>query len=231
MWFTDGKGNKVNTENSKPGISSGQMHDKGSDIITEGDKTFKKIQVFKFDNLPEDVQQKVIEKYRNNMSDDDWYSQDEGLIYDAKTKIAGYEIFKNVFPKHWSVGYGHMWVQFDLEIKDENKFKEEFGISNGLWKKISVEFDNGDRTTEENTRIKFYDETGDEIEEGHNYNHEELSKAELHEIDDARKKFDDLMQDAVINLNKSYEYQQSDEAIIENIKANDYDFDEDGDMV
>jgi hypothetical protein len=35
MWFTDGKGNKVNTDSSKTGINSSQMHEKGSDLVDD----------------------------------------------------------------------------------------------------------------------------------------------------------------------------------------------------
>jgi hypothetical protein len=54
MWFTDSKGNKVNTENSKPGISSGQFHSKDSDVVSDTihDKSVIDVSDFVYTDAP-----------------------------------------------------------------------------------------------------------------------------------------------------------------------------------
>ena len=50
-------------------------------------------------------------------------------------------------------------------------------------------------------------------------------------VQNAMIKFDKMMDDALDNLEKAYEYQCSDENIIEVAEANDYEFDENGNQI
>lgn len=232
------EGGKTKPRHEKKGITEDQMSVsvKGNNdtIVVEKKpvKRTKEIEVYKIDDAPDEIKEKIINKFRNMMAtnQDDFFKEDQGILY-LKHKphdIIGYEIFKGEIPKYYNVGYGHEYIQFELKIKDEEKFRKAFGISKSLWDKIDVRFVNPD---DHNTKIEFVDIYGDEIEEGHDYNNTNLSKSELHELDDVRKLFDDLMDNSLTNLRNNYEHQYSDEGITEQIQANDYDFDKYGDIV
>lgn len=57
-----------------------------------------------------------------------------------------------------------------------------------------------------------------------------LTKRDWNELTHAQHLFDELMEDATKNLRDNYEYQFSDESIIDTINANDWRFDEYGDI-
>lgn len=59
---------------------------------------------------------------------------------------------------------------------------------------------------------------------------EVLTKDQFEKIQRATTKWDDLMHDAWVSLRDNYEYQYSDEAVKDTIRANEYDFDEYGNL-
>ena len=199
-------------------------------------RTYK---VWSYDKAPEEVKQKILENWRNNISgQDNWYAEDDGILTSKDQKIIGYEIFSGNMPKYWNVGYGHRWIQFELSIKDVEKFKKAFSIKDSLWNKIDVGFDN--KHGESNTQIEFRDEIGGDMIDldesydnyikyiGDEYKVDAITKTEFEELQKVKEKFDDLMHQSSINLENNYESEFTDESIIDSINSNDYRFTEDG---
>jgi len=110
------------------------------------------------------------------------------------------------------------------------------GVPESLRKKIDFGFVNeGERTTE----LKVYDETGDTITDGDDYDeykkyanedYDILTKSEFEKVQQAIEKWSDLMHNAWVGLRDSYEYQFTDEALKEDAISNDYEFNEDGEI-
>lgn len=216
---------------------------KKSDSKNADGSVFKQIKVWKFDDAPPDLQEKIIEKNRdiNVKYEDNFWADYDGIIYDKQTNIADYDVFNNYGKKYYDLDRGQ-YIQFpDLEIKDEKKLAEMLGIPESLRKKISFNFTS---ERENNTELEFYDEeNGETIRDDDTYedyikyvNDEdrafstELSKSEFEKLQKAIEKWSDLMHDAWKSLRDNYEYQFTDEAIKETIEANDYTFNEDGEI-
>ena len=221
---------------------------------------FKQTRVWKFEEAPDDLKEKIIEKLRNNKfeENDDFFAQDEGIIFDKDEKKDGHDIgLKNLFPSRWDVGgnRGDDFIQFDeLEIDNKKKFVDYLGLSKDLrageqLAKIDVEFRN-DRESN-NTALQFTDVNGSNIslagdrgalfehygeeddlpEDEKMFNKEDVpTQEEFDSMLRAHDKFADLMDDALIHLRNNYDFQFTDEALEEDATANEYDFDEDGNI-
>lgn len=221
---------KTNPENSNP-------DSKRANDLKEQKQRFKQLPIWKYDDADEELKQKILDNWRNKYSaQDTFYAQDDGILYSKDQKIVGYEIFNGNIPKYWDVGSGHEYIQFELDIKDNEKFKKAFGITDSLWNKIDVHFEN---ERENNTQIYFTDVEGNridlegDIQEINKYLDDPESKLAGFEFINLMKtesKFNDLIDDALINLRGNYEAEFEDENIIATIKANEYDFDEDGNI-
>ena len=199
-------------------------------------RTYK---VWHYEDAPEEVQEKILENWRNNYSGQDtFYAEDEGILYDTKENFAGHEAFKNVIPKYWDLEGGRQFIQFELEIKDEKKLASYLGIPEKLRNKIDFHFEN-DR--EANTRIYFTDVMGSTIDltdDIHSYDDKdnfydvsEEDKPTLNEFRlllQAHDKWMDLMDMSLKHLIADYEWEFSDEYIEEHVKSNEYFFNEDG---
>jgi len=92
-----------------------------------------------------------------------------------------------------------------------------------------------------NTRLQFTDvngsnislehdtASGDEHYSGMDFEKEDIpTHNEILLMLQAHDKFADLMDDSLVNLRRNYEYQFSDEALIEDAEANEFEFTEDG---
>lgn len=194
--------------------------------------------IFKFENAPEDVKDKILEKNRDINIVDEWWSDYDGLIYDKKSGISDYEALSNYNKKYYDLDRGQ-YIQFpDLKVKDDKKFAEMLGLPESLINKIDFHFES---VRENNTELEIKDlGTYEDINKHTKYSDyikytneedERLSEKEFNQVKKAIEKWSDLMDDAWSNLRDSYEHQQSDEAIIDTINANEYDFDEDGNIV
>ena len=215
-------------------------HKSGS---TEGIKMkqrFKKVKIWKFEDAPEDLKEKILEENRAiNVEFDDFWADFDGLIYDKETKIADHEVFSHYGKKYYDLDRGQ-YLQFpDLEIKDEKKFAKMLGIPKSIADRIDFNFINeGERNTE--LRVKdlgTYEDITDETEYEDYKKYagiqsfdveKKLTKTEFEKIKNAIEKWSDLMHQAWVTLKENYEYQYTDEAVKDTIIANDYDFDEDG---
>ena len=121
---------------------------------------------------------------------------------------------------HFSFGVKYLDASESLIINDEYMFLRWLGIPKGM-------IDNVFYTIEtEGTR---YPDTIIEFVE--NDSGIEFTKEQNEILDKAVKKFSDHMTDVLNSLEESYEYYFTKEAILEDIQANEWEFDEDGNIV
>lgn len=200
-------------------------------------RTYK---VWSFQNAPEELKQKILDKNRNiNLEHDDFWADYDGIIYDKDTKISDYDVFSNYNKKYYDLDRGQ-YIQFpDLQIKDDKKLAKMLGIPESIRTRIDFKFQN---ERERNTELVIYDlGTYDDITKDTTYEdylkyysiqspdiEKKLTKSEFEKIQKAIEKWSDLMQQAWVSLRNNYEYQMSDEAVKETLIANEYKFNEDG---
>lgn len=234
--FKDSSGNFHPTGNSGTSSKQKSITPDGSRIKT------LKFKVWKFDDAPDDVQEKIIEKLRQEKSEfgDLNFTQDEGLIFDEDEKKGANDIgLKTAFPKHFDVdsNLGIDFVQFDLDIEDEDKFAKYLGIDKKLQNKINFRFMNDNKRDPDNTTLEIITPSGEVIDtdtEDESLIADskfEVSPKEFTKIFNAIIKFDNLMSATLRHLRDNYEDQFTDETLEEDARANDYDFDEDGGIV
>mgnify|MGYP000356020300 CR=1 FL=1 len=215
------------SHSGQPGDSPGNSDGSSENVRDDNndDKTFS------YDQASKELQHKIIEKLRHTQSNsgDDFYAQDEGILYDTESKpqFAGHDIFKNVMPKYWDLDGGRKFIQFDLEIKNSEELRKYLEVSKSVWEQVEPSFENKSET---NTMITFTDDYGSDLDEMEN-DAEGLSGSEIQELHYAQKKWNELMDKSLKHLDSNYEYHLSDKALIENAQSNDYEFDEDGDIV
>jgi len=231
--------------------SSGKFHPTGNKGTSSKQKSIQpdgsrikniKHKVWKFDDAPDDVQEKIIEKLRQEKFEfgDDFFTQDEGLIYDEDEKKGANDIgLKTAFPEHYDVSSnrGTDFVQFDLEIEDEDKFAKYLGIDKKLQDKINFRFMNDNKRDPDNTTLEIITPSGEVVDT--NTEDEsliadskfEVSPKEFTKIFNAIIKFDNLMSATLRHLTDNFEDQFTDERLEEEARDLDYDFDEDGGIV
>ena len=242
MGFHTGKHGKVYNDDKpthgSPGSNPGN-NDGSSSTYRDDDKD----DVYSYDEAPQELKDKIIEKLREREYEygSDWFADYDGAIYDQKTQIADYDVFDNYSKKYYDLDRGQ-YIQFpDLEVKDDKMFAKMVGINEALRQKVAFNFESENT---DNTKLTFFDErTGDEIDFRNNMDYEDykkysygdkdtiLSKKEFEALDKASEKWDDLMHEAWKGLRDNYEYQFTDEALKERAISNEYDFDENGDIV
>lgn len=236
------KNKKFHPINNKKGVRKSRDQNaktQGVRLKRSDGSRIKKIKIWKFDDAPKELQEKILEKNRdiNVGFGDDFWADYDGIIYDRKTNIGDYDVFENYGNKYYDLDRGQ-YIQFpDLQIKDEKKLAKMLGIPESLQLKVDFNFvSEGERTTE----LEFTEEStlevvreDDTYEDYLKYVDKEdksLTKADWEKLQKAISKWSDLMHQAWVSLRDNYEYQFTDEAVKETLIANDYDFDEDGDM-
>jgi len=176
-------------------------------------------EVFKFDELSTEAQQKAIEKqYDINVRDFEWWDSD-GLLDLSSDEMKRLKIklskewWKSDKPKDdrgniigeypaytglikYDIGEfdidRRQYVQFEnIEIIDEDIFRKLLGIPVKTWKKVDYWFSNPQG--EYNTEIGFEA-------------HEDLTLREEEIMQKASDIWDDKVHDAYVSLNKEYEY-------------------------
>ena len=199
------------------------------------------LKLYKFDELSEEVQAKVIEKNRDINIHDDWH---EFIIEDwinEEMPSRGFNATKIYYSGFWSQGDGAMFVYHGIK----NDLLKEF-VDNIL---IGTEHLSPMRKQWILNNVSI---SAVGVHRGY-YNHEkscshsiywEVDNGDLHWDTNFYKwlesfgddfeafitdKYEDICQDLYRTLEKEYEYFTSDEQIIEALRCNDYDFTEDGD--
>ena len=228
----DGKFRPTVWSPKKNGIKKGSI-----DSSTTSNNTKYKLQeYYHFDDLSESAKEKALEDARISFADG--YNNDfidyDGQIYDsnAKPHFNGDDVFKEVRPVNYEIdgNRGNDYVQYDLDFKEggEKRLMKYLGIPKSLQDKISIGFRNSNDNTiyKHNTDIIFFDDDGMEyITYGNT--HDKTYQA-LH---NAEEKWYNLMDNALDGLVKNAQYQYSDEAMKDNIEANEWQFDKEGNVV
>lgn len=191
----------------------------------------KIINYYKIDDkdLPDDLKEKILDKLRQN-DYDNWFAEDE--------YICEPEVFHGFAPTAWDLDRGN-YIQFEfgtcansnpdedmLDVAALDALRKWLGIPKTTWDKVDHIFINEDH---HNTYLAFTDaESGDPIHPIHPL---EIYPWDFKFLEDAIKKFDEMMDKALVTLREAYEYQISDENIIDMAEANDWEFDESGEIV
>ena len=206
----------------------------------------KTISYWKLDDedIPFALKEMIMERLRDGMCEDNWYAQD-GYLCEP-------EVFHGFVPTSYDIGYTQSgnYIQFEFGYADCDKrlqeLREWLEIPNSTWKKIDVFFKNDEHN---NTSIEFDSSKNQSFESGENllsdymygdgsytWDENNLIKEGFYPWDttflrEAMIKFDKMMDKALDNLEKAYEYQCSDENIMAIAEANDYEFDENGNQI
>jgi len=191
--------------------------------VKEKKYEIRRYKVYSFENLTKESQEKALENYRywavenENLVDQDDFLMDMGLK-EKTLEVARRKVGQGNTLFVWKTAYYNLdrqnYLQFvELEVRDDEAFRQELGVSKKTWDKVHYNFDNsGEKDTEIN--FESYDT--------------ELTNKEKNELQNAHSNFDVLMKKAKENLKNDYEYRMSDEYLIEGFKANDYKFTEQG---
>lgn len=166
------------------------------------------INLFKFDELSEEAKNVAIENFRESCLDEEWYC----FIYeDAKQvgiKIESFDIYR-----------GEISINLNYSLEDTAyKIIFEHGEYCDTYKAAKSFLDN-----KSNLVTKY--SNGVDLERVSEENYDLYDE----EIEEFEQDFRNDLENAYLSiLRNEYEYQQSDEYIIEYIQANEYDFTEDG---
>jgi len=188
--------------------------------------------VYKFNELQDDQKEKAIENLRDINVEYEWYdySFDD---YKAIAKILGINIDKIYFSGFCSQGDG---LCFEGSFQYAKGWKRELTTYAGevTENKNNKEIHALGQQLQELQRQAFYGVYGTVKQRGH-YQHSgctsfSLDHDEYREFDDEdfKQAYRELMDTFYHMLRKEYEYLTCDEAVIETIKCNDYNFDENG---
>jgi hypothetical protein len=189
-------------------------------------KVIKKT-VYEFNELPEDIQDEVVEKLYDINVDYEWWDMD-GLLDLSKSEMKERKISKREYgglmfsydKLYFNIERGRSWyIQFErLVVNNENVFRKWLRIPKKLWEKVDYEFPSPARNS--STTIEFSE----------NYIYCDFTEKQQQILDRAKEIFDDKIDEALNILEKQYNYLTSREAIVETIEANEYWFNENGDI-
>lgn len=191
----------------------------------------KTIDLYEFDELPDNIKAKVLDKNRYINVDGDWwydydgktgFSSDEIKKYDLDIEEAGDLL--NFDKVYFDLGRG-WYIQFDgASFAHDETARRFLGVPEELWEVVRWEFSNKNYSGSSHGTTKI------EYEHVDSYGFYQFTPEEVEILDRAVERFAEKMEEALRNLEKDYEYQTSDEAIIETILANEYTFRADGKM-
>jgi len=195
----------------------------------------KTINYYKIDDedLPEDLKEKILDKLRETNSYDNWFAEDEYLCEP--------EIFHEFAPTAWDIDRGS-YIQFEFEQSDTFPYimlsptdlRQWLELPLTTWDKVNYDFINDEY---HNTKLEFRDaENGLELDEynvnvSEQYDHPTIYPWDIKLLQEAVEKFDRMMDKALVTLREAHEYQISDENMISMAEANDWEFDESGEIV
>lgn len=180
------------------------------------------------EDIPEDVKSRAIEHMTEMLSQegDTFYADYDGYFPDEIDRILGHPK-----PMYWDLDRGS-YIQFDLELsimsKDWNKnwikdleiFRKWLKIPKRTWDKIDLGF-SFENVYENNTKLEF-----------NTMYMEDLTKKDEEYMERASEIFSDAIHDTLVSLQNSYEYYMYDEEHhIEMAIANDWCFNESGNLV
>ena len=187
--------------------------------------------VYTFENLPEESKKKALEKYRYWAVEDTNLAKEDDFLIDMGLKEKTLNVGSKEYGKgntlfSWkSASYDldrDNYVQYDdLKVNSDEAFRQELGVSKNTWKKVEYSFVN---ERERDTKIEFSDYA-------YEYdNKKELTAKEKEELKKAEEHFNILMEKSKKSLKADYEYRMSDEYLKEGFEANEYKFNENGEI-
>jgi len=194
-------------------------------------KVVEEFEVANFDDLPEDVKERALENYRYINVEHDWWDF-EGLLdfseeelekwpadmrekyLESKMLLFSYKIGAFEFDRD-------TYLQFEeVKVNDEDMFYSWLGIPQSMRDKVHYVFStptgsvwSGERSTNLEFRVD-----------------EELTGSEASILENATLEFKNKVHEALSSLRDEYYYQLSDEAVAETLRANEYEFTEDGEI-
>lgn len=172
----------------------------------------KEVKTYKFSELTEEGKRKALEGLYDINVEFDWWECD-GLICDED-----WEIFDGQRKVYFDIDR-ESFIQFpELSIKNKEKFFALLKIPKRLLNLVDIGFEQKHYGGGRGATIMVWDWTG---------KHEITPKYEKI-MESAVESFNNLMEETLSNIRKNYEYLTSEQAIIETIEANDYDFTADG---
>ena len=173
--------------------------------------------VYKFDELSEQAKQTAIEEVRNKYYQDNDFANwavDDCALFEPKheelSKLFGkdydFPLIKNNRRVYFDTDQNrYIDISCAMEIQKSTQFLKWLGLNNRLIDKV-------DYTICEDT-IEF-----------NNQSHLEFTEQELIKITEAVDKFEEHCQEILNRIEAGIDYRFTDEAIIEDIEANDYEF-------
>ncbi len=186
-------------------------------------------EVYTYDELPEDVKERVLDKHRYiNVDEDYWFDYDGKTGFSAK-EIAKYHLdiehsddlltYKTLY---FDLDRGS-YIQFvDAEFKHDETARKFLGVPKKLWDRTNWTI-NDCPGREVNTRLEW------EFTDNAGYSINPTPKQE-EILDRAVERFSDKMDEALKGLQTSWEWSTSREQIEETIRANEYEFTLDGNI-
>jgi len=192
--------------------------------------------VYHVNELSDEAKENAISNLCDINVDHDWWDYDglldltEKEMKSRRIKYMHPSAMKNVpgyYPSYTGLfKYDEIYFDIDrnwhlhfknLVVQDDDTFRKFLRIPKRLWANTYYSFYN----------IKErYATTSIEFEEQNN--ELEFTDKQQEILDRAKEIFDDKVQEALVNLRESYEYLTGDEAIMETIEANEYEFTADG---
>jgi len=199
---------------------------------TKPQQRYMQVAIYKFNELPENLKQKVLDNYRDINVDTDWWVFD-GLLDPSKEEVKklspedkkrynklmkeGKSVIKYKIGA-FDLERGNYLQVEDVEPNDEKLFWGMLGLTKNEQSKIYKIKSYNDRNMETDTKIEvWFDEDA------------KISDAQKESIEkQVSEKWSDIIHEAKNSLRKDYEWLTSDEAVKETIEANEYDFNEQG---
>ena len=181
----------------------------------------KTIELYTFEELPEDIQEDVLDKYRDINVEVEWWD------YDGKTGFNSTEIKKYRLDMEYSddlLDYkkiyfdcGQGWyIQFvDAEFKHDETARKFLGVPKSLWDQVEWTI-NDQPHRETSTRLEY--------ESGYARDYRDFTPKQKAILDRAVERFSDKMEEALKGLRETYEYLCTDDAVKDTIIINEYTF-------
>jgi hypothetical protein len=192
---------------------------------------------YTFDELSDDAKEKVIQKFRSNGINYEWWDS----VYEQKEeeiKDAGFDVKGMFFSGFWSQGDGAMFEYQDLSQKLRDEYIDGLKLSpmrkEWIRNNISVSGNGkhrGNYYNEKSCSHSIYWEVDNGDLHWSKEFHKWLESFALDFDEFVIDKYEDLCRDLYKQLEKEYEYLTSDEEITEKILANEYEFTEEGNLI
>jgi hypothetical protein len=184
----------------------------------------KETKVYQFNELSDEAKQKALECMYDINVDHEWWDYD-GLLDLITEEMKSRKIKLSDYPSTLfsytveAFDVDRDWfIQLEIDVKDDDIFRKFLRIDKRLWEQCEPVFETAPRR---NATTNFWIAIAKD-------NGNNLTQREAFIIERAEQIMNDKIDEALIGLRNNYEWLLSEEAIIETIEANEYEFTEDG---